>query len=238
MSWSLSVIVPVYNEAVVVEPAVAAIDGYLRASWSDYEIVVVESGSTDGTADTCDRLPARFPAVRVVHEGGRNGFGSAVRLGYREARKSLVWLVTVDHPFPLECLEQAVPLLDRYDCVLSYRAADPRPLPRRAQSLVYNGLVRLVLALPMRHVNSAFKLLKRDVANRLTVRARGWFFDAELLYRIDREGVPWTEIPVPLLDRGAGRGSVGPLTFVWVLRELFTFLRTERMNARRRQPEL
>lgn len=234
MSWSLSVVVPVYNEAALVEPAIATIDGYLRARWSDYEIVVVESGSTDGTAGACDRLPAQFPAVRVVHEGGRNGFGSAVGLGYREARKSLVWLVTVDHPFPLECLEHAVSLLDQYDCILSYRSADPRPLSRRAQSLVYNGLVRLVLRLPMRHVNSAFKVLKRDVATRLTVRARGWFFDAELLYRIDRAGVSWTEIPVPLLDRGAGRGSVGALTFISVLRELVAFARTERINGRRR----
>jgi hypothetical protein len=85
----------------------------------------------------------------------------------------------------------------------------------------------------MRHVNSAFKVLKRDVATGLTVRARGWFFDAELLYRIDRAGVSWTEIPVPLLDRGAGRGSVGPLTFISVLRELFAFVRAERINARR-----
>lgn len=234
MSWSLSVVVPVYNEAALVEPAIATIDGYLRASWSDYEIVLVESGSSDGTAEACDHLPAQFPNVRVIHEGARNGFGAAVGLGYREARKSLVWLVTVDHPFPLESLEHAVSLLDQHDCVLSYRAADPRPLSRRAQSLVYNGLVRLVLALPMRHVNSAFKLLKRDVANRLTVGARGWFFDAELLYRIDRAGVSWTEIPVPLLDRGAGRGSVGPLTFISVLRELVAFVRTERINARRR----
>jgi dolichol-phosphate mannosyltransferase len=234
MNWSLSVIVPVYNEAALLEPAIATIDGYLQARGSDYEIVIVESGSTDGSGDICDLLQARLPAVRVVHEGGRNGFGAAVGLGYREARKALVWLVTVDHPFPLECLEQAVPLLDRYDCVLSYRAADPRPLQRRVQSWVYNGLVRSVLGLPMRHVNSAFKVLKRDVARGLPVRARGWFFDAELLYRIHRGRVSWTEIPVPLLDRGAGRGSVGPLTFLSVLRELVTFLRSERLTAGRR----
>ena len=232
MNWSLSVIVPVYNEVQSIESALEGIDQYLRRSRHDYEILVVESGSTDGTAEACDRLAARSSTVRVIHQSARRGFGSAMKVGYREARKGLLWLVTVDRPFPLECIEQALPLLDTYDCVLSYRSVDPRSVQRRIQSWVYNTLVRVALGLPMRHVNSAFKVIKRDVgqAVALTVRADGWFFDTELLYRIRRRGVSWTEIPVPLLDRGTGASSVGRLTFLWLLRELFTFAVRERIR--------
>jgi dolichol-phosphate mannosyltransferase len=232
MTGSLSVIVPVYNEAQALEPALAGIDDYLRGRWRDYEILVVESGSTDGTAEACDRLAARHPAVRVIHQSARRGFGSAMKVGYAEARKALVWLVTVDRPFPLEAIEQALPQLASHDCVLSYRAADPRPLPRRMQSWVYNTLVRVALGLPMRHVNSAFKVFKRDVGQSLAqaVRADGWFFDAELLYRIRQRGITWTEIPVPLIERGTGASSVGPLTFVWMLRELCAFAVRERFR--------
>jgi dolichol-phosphate mannosyltransferase len=236
MNWSLSVIVPVYNEVQSIESALEGIDQYLRRSRHDYEILVVESGSTDGTAEACDRLAARYATVRVIHQGARRGFGSAMKIGYGEARKALLWLVTVDRPFHLECIEQALPLLDSHDCVLSYRSADPRSVQRRIQSWVYNTLVRVALGLPMRHVNSAFKLIKRDVgqAVALTVRADGWFFDTELLYRICRRGVSWTEVPVPLLDRGAGASSVGRLAFLSLLRELFTFAVRERIGLRTR----
>lgn len=232
MTWSLSVIVPVYNEVENIEPALEVMDQYLRRRWQDYEILVIESGSTDGSAEACDRLAARHATVRVIHQGARRGFGSAMKAGYREARKALLWLVTVDRPFPLESIEQALPLLDSYDCVLSYRSADPRSAQRRFQSWVYNTLVRVALGLPMRHVNSAFKLIKRDVGQAMarTVRADGWFFDTELLYRIRRGGVSWTEIPVPLVERGAGTSSVGRLTFLSLLRELFTFAVRERIG--------
>jgi glycosyltransferase involved in cell wall biosynthesis len=239
MKGSLTVVVPVYNEARNIESAVEVVDAFLRARWSEYEILIVESGSTDGTAEICDRLTGRHPAVRVIHESARRGFGSAMKVGYREATKAVVWLVTVDLPFPLESIDQAWPLLGSYDCVLSYRASDSRALGRRFQSLVYNTLVRVSLGLPMRHVNSAFKLMKRGTAQALArgVRADGWFFDAELLYRIRRQRVSWTEIPVPLIDRGSGASSVGPLTFLWLLRELVTFVVAERIGLRPASPD-
>ena len=231
MTDSLTVVIPVYNEADLLEQSVSAIEAYLAGSWPDHEIVIVESGSTDGSGERCDALARRFPSIRVIHEGSRNGFGAAVKTGYRHAGKDAVTVVTVDQPFPLTSLDQARPLLDRVDCVLSYRATDPRPIGRRLQSFVYNTLVRAVLNLPMRHVNSALKVLRRDVAQRLIVGADGWFFDAELLYRVTSQRLSWMEIPVPLVDRAGGRGSVGPLTFLSLLRELLQFAKAERKRT-------
>jgi glycosyltransferase involved in cell wall biosynthesis len=228
MIRSVSAIVPVYNERQAIGPAVEAIDQFLRATFADYEILLIESGSTDGTADECDRIAATHPRAVVIHEGARRGFGSALKVAFRRAGKDLLWVVTVDLPFPLESISAALPLLARYDCVLSYRSADPRSRSRRMQSAVYNALVRSILRLPMRHVNSAFKVLKRGIAGSITPRADGWFFDAELLYRIHQQGVSWTEIPVPLIDRQTGRGSVGPWTFISVLKELVAFVMAER----------
>ncbi|MGH7388979.1 MAG: glycosyltransferase [Candidatus Rokuibacteriota bacterium] len=224
--WSVSVVIPVYNEASLIESTVLAVDAFLEQHFRDYEIVVIESGSTDGTGDICDRV-ARA-RVRVIHEGARNGFGSAVRLGWAHARKDLVWLVAPDVTFPLESILDALPFLDDHDCVLSYRSRDPRTAFRRLQSFVYNRLARLVLGLRVRHVNSSFKLLKRDVVARLPVRSSGWFLDTELVYRIEHEGVRYVEIPVELVERQAGRSSITPLTSVSVARELIAFLRQER----------
>ena len=110
---SVSVVVPVYNEIELVEDSVRAIDRFLAGQQLDYEVIIIESGSTDGSDAACDRLADALPGVEVIHETQRNGLGSALRQGYAAASKDLVWLVTVDIPFPLGTLCEALPLMQR-----------------------------------------------------------------------------------------------------------------------------
>jgi dolichol-phosphate mannosyltransferase len=221
----LTVIVPVYNEAALVAPATGIVDDFCAANFDDYEVLIVESGSTDGTADACDAVAAERPRVRVIHEGARNGFGSAVRLGYGAAAKDLVLLTTLDLPFDLGATLTALPHLANYDYVLSYRSADGRRWTRRVQSFVYNKLVAWVLGLRVRHVNSGFKLFRRALVQRMPIQSTGWFIDAEVLLRLQHGGFRCTEIPVALIERSEGRSSVGAFTFVTVLRDLLRFRR-------------
>ena len=228
---TVSVIVPVYNEAELLPGAVGTIDRFLAAHVAGHEILLIESGSTDGSGDVCDRLATEYPAVRVIHESGRNGFGSALRLGFRAATQELVWLVTVDIPFPLETLLRAVPLLETHDVVFSYRSSDRRRLGRRVQSLVYNTLVKRLLRLPVRHVNSAFKLYRRSVLLTLPLQSTSWFIDAEIVHAVTRAGIRFVEIPVELIDRADGATSITPGTQRRLLRELLAFARAQRKGG-------
>ena len=225
---SVTVIMPVYNEATLLAPAVAAVDGFLgaRSAWR-HEVLIVESGSTDGTAAVADRLAESNPRVRVIHEGAKRGFGSALRLGYAEASCAWVWLVTADMPFPLESFDDAAAHVGECHAILSYRIGDPRGIGRRFRSAVFNALVKTVLRLQVRSVNSAFKLLRTDLVRSLPLASNGWLIDAELLYWMQRAGARWTEIPVRVIERTAGRSTVGVGTPVAVLRELIHFLRTK-----------
>lgn len=223
MASSFSVIVPVYNEAQLVMSSLGRIDGFM-SSWSTgYEILVIESGSTDGSARLCDEAAARWPNIRVIHEPSRTGYGSALRLGISNATRTHLWIVTLDVPFPLESIFAALPLLDSYDCVLSYRSRDPRGLGRRVQSTAYNLILHLSLGLRARHANSAFKVLSLSTIRAIPLVSAGWFIDAELLYRLQERGVRCAEIGVPLVDRSAGASTVRFGTWVGVLRELIRF---------------
>ena len=224
---SLSVVVPIYNEIELVERSVRSINSFLAAHFDDYEIVIVESGSTDGSGEVCDRLAAQLERVILLHEGARKGFGSAVRLGYRHATKNLIWLVTVDVPFPLETIFKALPLLSKYDCVLSYRINDSRPSYDRVRSYVYNVLSKAILGLGVTHVNSAFKVFKRKTIEGLSLSSNGWLIDAEILYEITRRGISYVEIPVELVDRTVGKSSVTFLTVFSVIKELTGLLRAK-----------
>lgn len=220
---TISVIMPVYNEPKLLRPSVETIVGFMQEHFETFELVIVESGSTDGTGEQCDALAAEYDCVKVIHEGGRNGFGSALKLGYRSAQYDYCWLVTADIPFPLESILEAEPLLDRYDFVVSYRSEDKRVWTRRVQSLVYNLLVRAWFGLRFRCVNSAFKLLPTKVMAEMPLISRFWFVDAEILYRLTRGGYTSTEIPVPLIDRTEGASSVASNAFIKMLEEMKEF---------------
>jgi dolichol-phosphate mannosyltransferase len=221
--YSLSVIVPVYNEAALVFPSTAVIDDFCAQHFRDYEVLIIESGSTDETGKKCDEVARDRSHVRVIHEGARNGFGSAVRLGYRAATKDLILLTTLDLPFSLDSTLVALPHLESCDYVVSYRSADTRKWTRRIQSFVYNTLVTRVLGIRVRHVNSGFKLLRQSMVRDMPIESNGWFVDAEVLFRLHQEGFTFVEIPVALIDRAQGRSSIGAFAFLKVLAELLRF---------------
>ncbi|HPZ07293.1 MAG TPA: glycosyltransferase family 2 protein, partial [Candidatus Eremiobacteraeota bacterium] len=158
--YSISVIVPVYNEIKLLEKSISKIHTFISGNFKDYEIIIVESGSTDGSDKICNILTAQSSHIKIIHEGKRNGFGSALKIGYKTASKELVWSITVDLPFPVETIFKALPLFSEYDCVLSYRANTRKSIFRNFQSFVFNELVKKALRLKVKHVNSAFKVFK------------------------------------------------------------------------------
>ena len=227
--YSISVIVPVYNEVELLELSIGQISSFLESHFADYEILIVESGSMDGSGEVCDRLAKALPRITVLHEGRKAGFGSALKLGYVHAEKDLIWLIVVDMPFPLETILTALPLFSRYNCVFSYRSRDDRDFFKRFRSYVYNVLAKALLGLKVRHVNSAFRVFKRDTIQRLSLVSNDWTLDAEVLYEITRYKIPYAEIPVELNDRKGGKTSISPTDPISMLNGLLNIRRKKRI---------
>lgn len=230
MKWdySISVITPVYNEGEAIIGYIEEITNYLQTITDNYELILIESGSTDNSGEICDRMQKENHFIKTIHEGKRNGFGAALKLGYRNAVNDLVWLVTVDIPFALETIEAALPLLSENRAVLSYRSDDPRKLLRKIQSFVYNKMISVVLRLRVKHVNSAFKLYRREDVLKMNLISDGWFIDAEMIYWLQYLKLSYTQIPVPLVDRVIGQSTVSSSTFIKVLKEMRTFLKQKK----------
>jgi glycosyltransferase involved in cell wall biosynthesis len=217
---TISAIIPIYNERSAVPGVIQEIDRFLEAHFADHEIIVVESGSTDGTGEACDALPSLLPCVRVVHEGARNGLGSAIRTGVSLATKRWVWPLVVDMPFSLDVILDALPHMETGQSVISYRSADPRGIYRRCQSLVFNTLGRRLLGVRARHINSAFKVTDTKLMQSLDLQSNRWLLDAELIMRLEQRGIRYVEIPVRLVDRTTGRSTIGPMAAVSAFRDL------------------
>lgn len=230
-NYSISVIIPIYNELKLIDNSINYIISFLERTFSDYEVIIIESGSTDGSYEECDKLPDRYKHVNVFHEGRRNGYGSALKLGFKYAEKELVWHVMVDLPFNLNSILLAVDRFPGNDCILSYRSGDNRNIFRRMQSVIYNNLIKITLGLKVKHVNSAFKVFKSQVIKNMELISNGYFIDSEILYRIKQNKIRYIEIPVELIDREIGKSSVKITTPISLLKELYRFIKYKDIHS-------
>lgn len=205
---TISAVIPVYNEENNVENAIAALQTVLKTGFSDYEILVIESGSTDRTAEIADRIAGNDPHIRVIHQISREGLGSAIRLGFANSLMDYILYIDGDEPFEVARIEEIIPLIQKYDAVIGYRAGRRESFRRRLLSGVYNGLVQFFFRLDVRDVNFSMKVVSRSLVKRIKLRANGCFYDAELIAEIRRTGTEICEVGFEYTPRTSGQSSL------------------------------
>ena len=187
----LSVVVPIWNEEETIQVTVDVIREALDAlvgerELGDYELVLVNDASTDGSKKLLDELAAADPRITVVHHPRNRGLGGAVRSGLGAATGDLVLYTDADLPFDLRETGRLVRIVRTYQAdVLSGYRLDRRSegFRRTLYSAVYNLLIRFSLGLRVRDVNFACKLMRRHVLDAIELESEGSFIDAELLAR-------------------------------------------------------
>jgi len=214
---SLTVVFPMRNEEAYIRRAVSAARAVLEADLSDWEIVIVDDASTDGTSAIADELAAQDPRVRVVHSWANLRLGGALRAGYAEARKDLVFYTDADLPIDLRELPRAVRLLEyqEADVVAGYRFdRTSEGLLRAVYTFCYNHLVRTLFGLRVRDVNFAFKLFRRSVLDEFRLTSEGSFIDAEFLLRARKAGCPIIQIGLDYFPRTRGTSTLATVPVI------------------------
>src|SRR5436305_9050162 len=148
MDGSLSLILPAYNEAAGIAAAVAEADDALAAFCPDYEILVVDDGSTDGTAAAVEAVTRERPRVRLLRHPANRGYGAALRTGFTAARGERVAFTDADAQFDLADLQKLLDQSDDFPIVAGYRIDRQDPPLRRFGSWGYNQLPRRLPGTP------------------------------------------------------------------------------------------
>jgi glycosyltransferase involved in cell wall biosynthesis len=209
----LSFFFPVLNEEEHVRPLVARALEVLPGFAERFEVIIVDDGSSDRSGAYADELARRDPRVRVVHHPMRRGYGGAIRSGFAASRHALVFFTDGDRQFDPADLALLLPELDGADAVVGYRIKRSDPWRRRFVGWCYNRAIRVLFGLPIRDVDCAFKLLRREVFVRVPldlVRSNGAFFSAELLIRMHQSGLRMRQVGVPHHPRAWGEAKGAP----------------------------
>jgi glycosyltransferase involved in cell wall biosynthesis len=193
----LSIVLPAWNEEPNIRLAVERSLSVLAEIAESYEVIVVDDGSEDQTAEVVRNLATeRAPQVRLLSHGTNLGYGAAIRTGFDNARHDLIFYTDADNQFDVTELEYFLPLMDEHDLAIGFRVYRYDAVLRSIMSWIYNRLVGVLFRLHVRDVDCAFKLTRRDVLDHLNLECDDFFIDTELVvrarkwnYRIVQKGV-------------------------------------------------
>lgn len=227
----LSVVVPAYNEEERLGPTLDAICAHLRGEpgrWGDWELIVVDDGSTDGTAKIAKEAASGEPRIQVLSGDGNHGKGSALRLGVLASYGRLVLITDADLATPIEELDRLDKQLAAEDsaAAIGSRAhPDSRIEVHQRRSREWlgrmgNRLIRAVAVPGIYDTQCGFKLFDGEKARAAFADSRldGWGIDVEILRFFRREGWPVTQVPVRWSHQAGSK--VRPLDYGKVLLEL------------------
>jgi glycosyltransferase involved in cell wall biosynthesis len=204
---SISAFFPTYNELENIPLIVDRMSSVLERLSREWEIIIVDDGSTDGTSERADHLAKADSRVRVVHHGDNRGFGAALRSGIEASRMELIFYTDSDNQFDVEELADFLPPLCHADLVVGYRVNRQDPSVRLFVAKVYNLMIRLLFGLKVKDIDCSFKLGKRQLLQSFRLLANTGLADAELLLKAQRRGARIVELPVKHFHRTLGSVS-------------------------------
>ncbi|HPQ40292.1 MAG TPA: glycosyltransferase family 2 protein [bacterium] len=208
VSYSLSVFFPAHNEIDSLPGIVASAMETCPKLASEFEIIIVDDGSTDGTAELADRLAEQYPdVVRVMHHARNRGYGGALKTGFLSARNDVVFYTDADAQFDLGELPRVFPLICDADVVTCYREDRCDPWHRSLNTWLFEKAVYLVFGLKIRDPDCAFKLYRRDVIQRMNLMSEGAMIDVEMLLQAKRAGFRLVQAGVRHYPRKSGTPS-------------------------------
>jgi glycosyltransferase involved in cell wall biosynthesis len=192
----LSVVLPCCNEEGNIARAIRIAADASAAASDDYEVIVVDDGSTDATLPVASEIARRDPRVRVLVHAGARGYGAAVRTGLRAAQ--MPWILIVDAGLPIDPheVQSFLPVAADADLVVGRRTLRPDRLTRRLGAGAWNLFLRRAFGVPVHDVECAFKLARRDLVDRLALRSEGKMIGTELVLRALAAGGRVREVAV------------------------------------------
>ena len=231
---SLSVFLPCYNEKDTVQAMTKKALSVAGNLCNDFEVILVDDGSTDGTSELTDKLANEYPNVKTVHHPKNQGYGAALQSGFRAATKDYVFYTDGDGQFDLDELLVLAPSIAQCDIVSAYRINRQDGILRKFNAFCWTRMVCFLFGLRLRDIDCAFKLYKREIFDTIEMHSTGALIDTEILARAIRKGYTIAQIGVHHFPRTAGQQTGANIKVILrAFKELFKLRRQIRQTGKR-----
>jgi glycosyltransferase involved in cell wall biosynthesis len=205
---SISAFFPAYNDSGTIASMVVAAMLVLEELTDDYEVIVVNDCSPDFTPQILDRLARDYDRVRVIHHVKNKGYGGALRSGFANATKDLIFYTDGDAQYDVRDLRNLYPLLtDGVDVAQGYKIARGDRWYRKVIGRIYHNVVKILFGLKLRDVDCDFRLIRRAVFDKVQLTRDSGVICVEMMKKIQDHGFKVAEGPVGHYHRAYGRSQ-------------------------------
>jgi glycosyltransferase involved in cell wall biosynthesis len=191
----LSVVLPARNEQAHLEVALLDWLHHLETLQRDYELLLVDDGSTDQTPGIAQSLTGRFPRLRLLRHPSPRGLGAALRTGLTAAHHPLFFYSACGNAYEPAELKLLLEVIDTVHLATGYRVGSS-PTPRSPTGFAARWLLRWSFGVRLRDVDCAFKLFRRQIFARIPIQSDGTFAQTEIIAKANFLGCLMTEVPV------------------------------------------
>jgi dolichol-phosphate mannosyltransferase len=218
-------VIPFYNEEGNIERCTNDAFSMLSSLTDEFELIIVESGSTDRTGAMADVLAKQDERIKVLHQGSKQGVGSALKEGYKMAKNEWVFYTDGDNAFEMSGFCEVAKLLGRpdVDVVNGRRVNRNDTVIRAIYTRAYNFIMRFFFGVRARDRAIGFKGFKRKVLDRIELHSNSMFISGEFLAQVYKYGYKVAEVDVYYRERTAGASTVNTRLVLAMVADLIRY---------------
>lgn len=179
-----------------------------------FEIIIIHDGSPDKTGEVADRLAREFSYVRVIHHPKNLGYGVTLRDGFLSAQYDYIMYTDGDNQYDVHEFLPYLHLLETADIMSGYAFQKAISFCRKAQSFVYNWLIKILFFTEYRDINCSMKIYKRKILNAISIKSGSCFIDAEMIIKSKKAGFEIAQFPVTHFPRAKGLASGSKMSVI------------------------
>ncbi len=213
---SVSAILPAYNDDATIARMIVTTRIALTQVTRDFEIIVVNDGSSDSTARILENLHEQLPELHIIQHPSNRGYGAALRSGFSAATKEWIFYTDGDGQYdPLELVQLVQALHSKIDVVNGYKISRSDPFFRIVIGWIYNHITKGLFGLSLRDIDCDFRLIRKSIFDQITLESDSGTICVEMVKKFQDAGCEFIEIPVHHYRRPVGSSQFFRWPHLW-----------------------